>query len=116
MSFELMAPLMFGGLVVFLLLGYPVAFSLSFVGLLFAGIGIWHGTLDFALLQALPERVLGIMANEDPKGATRAEIQRDLARRDDYATAANALWIVGGMLGATAIGMFVLPRAVSDGR
>ncbi len=61
--FELMAPLMFAGLVVFLLLGYPVAFSLSFVGLLFAGIGIWHGSLDFALLQALPERVLGIMAN-----------------------------------------------------
>jgi tripartite ATP-independent transporter DctM subunit len=63
MSFELMAPLMFAGLVVFLLLGYPVAFSLSFVGLLFAGIGIWHGALDFALLQALPERVLGIMSN-----------------------------------------------------
>ena len=63
MSFELMAPLMFAGLVVFLLLGYPVAFSLSFVGLLFAGIGIWHGSLDLALLQALPERVLGIMSN-----------------------------------------------------
>ena len=61
--FELMAPLMFAGLVVFLLLGYPVAFSLSFVGLLFAGIGIWHGTLDLVLLQALPERVLGIMSN-----------------------------------------------------
>ena len=63
MTFELMAPLMFAGLVVFLLLGYPVAFSLSFVGLLFAGIGIWHGALDLALLQALPERVLGIMSN-----------------------------------------------------
>jgi tripartite ATP-independent transporter DctM subunit len=63
MSFEMMAPLMFAGLVVFLLLGYPVAFSLSFTGLLFAGIGIWHGALDLALLQALPERVLGIMAN-----------------------------------------------------
>ncbi|HEX5129706.1 MAG TPA: TRAP transporter large permease subunit [Usitatibacter sp.] len=63
MSFDLMAPLMFSGLVVFLLLGYPVAFSLSFVGLLFAGIGIWHGSLDLALLQALPERVLGIMSN-----------------------------------------------------
>ena len=50
MSFELMAPLMFAGLVVFLLLGYPVAFSLSFVGLLFAGIGIWHGSLDLALV------------------------------------------------------------------
>ena len=63
MSFELMAPLMFAGLVVFLLVGYPVAFSLSAVGLLFAVIGIVHGALEPALLQALPERVLGIMGN-----------------------------------------------------
>jgi tripartite ATP-independent transporter DctM subunit len=63
MSFEMMAPIMFAGLVVFLLLGYPVAFSLAFTGLLFAGIGIWHGSLELALLQALPERVFGIMAN-----------------------------------------------------
>ena len=63
MVFELMAPLMFAGLVVFLLLGYPVAFSLAANGLLFAVIGIVHGTIEPALLQALPERVLGIMAN-----------------------------------------------------
>lgn len=63
MSFEMMAPLMFGGLVVFLIIGYPVAFSLAFVGLFFGIIGIIHGSLEPALLQALPERVLGIMAN-----------------------------------------------------
>jgi tripartite ATP-independent transporter DctM subunit len=63
MSFDLMAPLMFAGLVVFLLLGYPVAFSLAANGLLFAIIGILHGALGPELLQALPERVLGIMAN-----------------------------------------------------
>jgi tripartite ATP-independent transporter DctM subunit len=63
MSFDLMAPLMFAGLVVFLLLGYPVAFSLAANGLLFALIGIAHGTLEPALMQALPERVLGIMSN-----------------------------------------------------
>ena len=63
MSFDMMAPLMFGGLVVFLLIGYPVAFSLAFVGLLFGVIGIVHGSIEPALLQALPERVLGIMAN-----------------------------------------------------
>jgi len=33
MSFELMAPLMFLGLVVFLLLGYPVAFALAATGM-----------------------------------------------------------------------------------
>ena len=63
MSFELMAPLMFLGLVVFLLLGYPVAFALAANGLLFAFIGIQSGFFEFSLMQALPERVFGIMAN-----------------------------------------------------
>lgn len=61
--FELMAPLMFLGLVAFLLLGYPVAFSLAANGLLFAIIGIQLGYFDFVQLQALPERVYGIMSN-----------------------------------------------------
>ena len=64
MSFELMAPLMFVGLVAFLLLGYPVAFALAANGLLFAFIGIQAGFFEFSLLQALPERVFGIMANQ----------------------------------------------------
>ena len=63
MPLDLMAPLMFCGLVVFLLLGYPVAFSLAAVGLFFSLIGIDLGLLHPSLLQALPERVLGIMAN-----------------------------------------------------
>ncbi|HSN42128.1 MAG TPA: TRAP transporter large permease subunit, partial [Burkholderiales bacterium] len=63
MSLELMAPLMFCGLVVFLLLGYPVAFSLAANGLLFSVIGIQLDLLHPSLLQALPERVLGIMSN-----------------------------------------------------
>jgi len=63
MLLENIAPLMFMGLVVFLLLGYPVAFSLAANGLLFAGIGIAVGLFDFSLLQALPERVYGIVAN-----------------------------------------------------
>ncbi len=62
-GFELMAPLMFLGLVLFLLLGYPVAFSLAANGLLFAFIGTQLGHFDFALLQALPDRVFGIMSN-----------------------------------------------------
>ena len=63
MAFEMLAPIMFAGLVVFLMMGYPVAFALCANGLLFAAIGIWMGALDLVLLQALPERVLGIMAN-----------------------------------------------------
>lgn len=58
-----LAPLMFLGLVAFLLPGYPVAFALAANGLLFAGIGIAAGHFDLSLLQALPERVYGIVAN-----------------------------------------------------
>jgi tripartite ATP-independent transporter DctM subunit len=60
---ETMAPLMFAGLVVFLLLGYPVAFALAANGLLFSLIGQQMGLLDFSLMAALPERVFGIMSN-----------------------------------------------------
>ncbi len=61
---ENMAPLMFGCLVLFLLLGYPVAFALAANGLAFGLLGIELGLLSPALLQALPERIFGIMANE----------------------------------------------------
>ncbi|HEV2008967.1 MAG TPA: TRAP transporter large permease subunit, partial [Burkholderiales bacterium] len=61
---DLMAPLMFGGLIVFMLIGYPVAFSLAAVGLFFGLIGIKLGFFGVSLLQALPERVYGIMTND----------------------------------------------------
>ncbi|MDW8324667.1 MAG: TRAP transporter large permease subunit [Burkholderiales bacterium] len=54
---------MFLGLAVFLLLGYPVAFALAANGLVFALIGIEFGLIEFGLLQALPERIYGIMGN-----------------------------------------------------
>lgn len=63
MGFEIMAPLMFLGLVGFLLLGYPVAFSLAANGLLFMFVGIDQGFFEFSLMQALPDRVFGIMSN-----------------------------------------------------
>lgn len=63
LTFELMAPLMFVGLFVFLLLGYPVAFALAANGMLFAFIGFELGLLEPILLQALPDRVFGIMSN-----------------------------------------------------
>ena len=59
-----LAPLMFGALVVFLLLGYPVAFSLAANGLFFGIVAIDLGLLQPQLLQALPERVFGIMRND----------------------------------------------------
>jgi TRAP-type mannitol/chloroaromatic compound transport system permease large subunit len=57
-------PLMFGTLVIVLLLGYPVAFSLAAVGIGYALLGINLGLLTPALLQALPERVWGVMSND----------------------------------------------------
>ncbi|MDY0073712.1 MAG: TRAP transporter large permease subunit [Thauera sp.] len=59
-----MAPIMFACLMVFLLSGYPVAFSLAANGLLFALIGIGMGLFAPEFLQALPNRIFGIMAND----------------------------------------------------
>jgi len=59
-----MAPLMFGGLIVFLVIGYPVAFSLAAVGLAFGFAAIELGFFPAALLTALPARVMGILAND----------------------------------------------------
>src|SRR6266478_1012573 len=59
-----MAPLMFASLVVVLLLGYPAAFSLGAVGLIYAFVGIQLGEFRPDFLQALPERVYGVMNND----------------------------------------------------
>src|SRR5437764_1727148 len=59
-----MAPVMFGALVFFLLLGYPVAFSLAANGLIFGLAGIWLNLFTADFLQALPERVYGVMSND----------------------------------------------------
>jgi TRAP-type mannitol/chloroaromatic compound transport system permease large subunit len=59
-----MAPIMFAGLVVFLLMGFPVAFSLAACGLFFGFIGIELGLLPASLFQALPIRLFGIMQND----------------------------------------------------
>ncbi|MGA8031601.1 MAG: TRAP transporter large permease subunit, partial [Casimicrobiaceae bacterium] len=58
------APLMFGGLIVALLLGFPVAFSLGAVGIFFGLVGIKLGLLDATLFQALPDRIFGVMSND----------------------------------------------------
>src|SRR5215468_5550851 len=59
-----MAPIMFAALVVFLLMGYPVAFALAANGIVFGLIGIELGLLDASLFQALPERLWGVMSND----------------------------------------------------
>jgi TRAP-type mannitol/chloroaromatic compound transport system permease large subunit len=59
-----MAPVMFAALVLFLLLGYPVAFALGANGLVFALVGIELGLFQENFLQALPERIYGTMNND----------------------------------------------------
>jgi TRAP-type mannitol/chloroaromatic compound transport system permease large subunit len=59
-----LAPIMFASLVVVLLLGYPAAFSLAFVGLFYALVGIGLGQFQPDFLQALPDRIYGVMAND----------------------------------------------------
>ena len=66
-----LAPIMFVSLFVFLLLGYPVAFSLAAVGLAYFAIGVQLApyapdtiNLDWALIGVMPDRIYGIMNNE----------------------------------------------------
>jgi len=61
---EWVALLMFATVVLVLLAGFPVAFTLGGTALLFAAGGIWTGTFNDALLHGLPNRVFGIMTNE----------------------------------------------------
>ena len=55
---------MFAGVCGALLLGYPVAFTLAGVALLFASGGILTDNFDPALLKVMPERVYGTMSNQ----------------------------------------------------
>jgi tripartite ATP-independent transporter DctM subunit len=64
LSVEVMPPLMFGGLVVFLLIGFPVAFSLAATGLFFGFLSIELGFFTNAYLGNLPLRVFGILSND----------------------------------------------------
>ncbi len=68
---ENLAPIMFVALILFLLLGYPAAFSLAAVGLLFFVIAVELAPysegviyLSWPLLRTLPERIYGIMSND----------------------------------------------------
>lgn len=63
LDYEWLGPLMFAGALVFLSLGYPVAFSLGGVAIAFAIIGVSLGVFDPIFLTAMPQRIFGIMAN-----------------------------------------------------
>ena len=60
---ELIPFIMFLTVCLVLLAGYPVAFSLAGTAIAFAVVGTLAGVFDLAFLQALPNRLFGIMEN-----------------------------------------------------
>ncbi len=60
---DVLPPLMFLGLVVFLASGYPAAFAIAGVAMVFAGVGIATEMFELSLLSAMPDRLFGIMSN-----------------------------------------------------
>jgi tripartite ATP-independent transporter DctM subunit len=60
----LMALGLFAAIGLALMAGFPVAFTLAGVALLFAGLGALTGTFDPVFLEAFPNRIYGIMTNE----------------------------------------------------
>ncbi|WP_414754075.1 TRAP transporter large permease [Anabaena sp. CCY 9910] len=63
LAYEWLGPVMFAGALVLLSSGYPVAFSLGGVAILFGLLGIGLGVFDPIFLTAMPQRIFGIMAN-----------------------------------------------------
>ena len=63
LAYEWLGPMMFLGALVFLSMGYPVAFSLGGVAIAFGILGVSLGVFDPIFLTAMPQRIFGIMAN-----------------------------------------------------
>ena len=61
---EWVALLLFVSVILVLLAGFPVAFTLGGTALIFAGVGVLAGEFNAALLSGLPNRVFGIMNNQ----------------------------------------------------
>ncbi|MEM9266988.1 MAG: TRAP transporter large permease subunit [Cyanobacteria bacterium P01_F01_bin.13] len=58
-----LGPLMFGGALVLLSFGYPVAFALGGVAIIFGLLGIALDVFDPIFITAMPQRIFGIMNN-----------------------------------------------------
>ena len=60
---QILAALMFAGMIAFLFFGFPVAFSLTFTGLFFGLLGVSLGYLRASFFDILPLRIWGTMTN-----------------------------------------------------
>jgi TRAP-type mannitol/chloroaromatic compound transport system permease large subunit len=61
---EILDIMMFGAACIFLLCGFPVAFTLAGTALLFALLGVAFGVFDMGLFGAMASRIYGTMTNE----------------------------------------------------
>src|SRR6202049_2078993 len=61
---ENLAPLMFAGMIFFMLVGYPAAFSLAATGLFFGFLGIQFGLISSDFLGNLTYQLFGIVSND----------------------------------------------------
>ena len=55
--------LMFAAAILVLLLGFPVAFSLAGIAIIFALVGDYFGVFPIQFLKAIPQRIFGTMTN-----------------------------------------------------
>jgi len=60
---QILAAFMFAGMIVFLFACFPVAFSLTFTGIFFGGLGVLSGLLRADFFDILPIRIWGTMTN-----------------------------------------------------
>jgi TRAP transporter, DctM subunit len=60
---EFLALLLFALIFIALMMGFPVALTLSGVSLIFALVAVQFGWFDLAFLQSIPNRIFGIMTN-----------------------------------------------------
>ena len=64
MTMENFAPLMFLGLILIMLIGFPVAFSLATLGLLSGFYAIEMGWFPASFMSNLPLNIFGILSND----------------------------------------------------
>ena len=124
------AVILFFTVVLFLLIGFPVAFTLAGVALLFAGIGLLTGNFEAGYLSALPSRLFGIMTNETLiavplfvfMGITleRSKLAEDLLETlsslfGTYRGGLGLAVVLVGMLLAASTGLLSLPTMLKRG-
>jgi len=63
MSHEILGPAMFGTVLLLIFLGFPVAFTLGGLALIYGALGVWIGHFDWAFLN-FSGRVFGVMSNQ----------------------------------------------------